>query len=93
MAASSTQIKEAICELQWRGGIKPEPEPTAEEKADIEVQKLAAFEKCASCTTCEWSRPGLKGCKECLGQFYRTHRLTKLALEYQRKVVSASGGT
>ena len=74
------EIKEAVRELQWRGEIKPEPEPTAEEKADLEVQKLAAFEKCASCTTCEWSRQGSKSCRGCLGQFCRTHRLNKTAL-------------
>ena len=60
--------------------------------SDFEVQKLAAFERCASCTTCEWSRQGSKGCKECLGQFYRTHRLTRIALEYQCEVVTTSGG-
>ena len=56
----------AEAEQEWAQRLRAEFRETAErtreaqevEKklSDFEVQKLAAFEKCASCTTCEWSR-------------------------------------
>ena len=54
---------------------------------DEQASLLRAFEKSAACAKCKWSGK-VKGCRDCLGEHYASHRLTERALEYLRQVVS-----
>ena len=62
-------VKDRLRELQARGEITPEPAQRAEitPLAQRVHQKLQALEGCATCTRCQWSSTGIKGCKACLG--------------------------
>ena len=79
--------KDRLRELQARGEITPEPAQRAKEVTANMHQKLQALEGCATCTRCQWSSTGIKGCKACLGQLWRQLRLTRHSLELHRQLV------